>query len=189
MKKFICQRFNILAISITLAITLAIWGGKTFTSNLLDSTKPALPVTTGSTWWTSAVIHPISNRVNMSTTTLPVEATQIGDIAWQNAVKNETVKILDTGAQLTGFTLRPIVWAFYVHNSGTYCARPVYKEDGFPVGSLKSTSGGCNTDIIDWGIGTPVGIIRRIPARDQCYQLAWNQLRLNFDDLPVKCPH
>lgn len=145
------------------------------------------PVVTA--WWPPATIHLVGEQV-IGMNQLSSASLIIGDTAWKQAVTNGTVKFLDTGIVLTGYSTRSIVWAFYKGPlTGNSCTRLIYKDDGTGVANT-STEGNCNTDIpsADWAVGTSVGVIRHFPGKNQCYQLTWNQPTLGLNDLVVTCP-
>ena len=142
------------------------------------------PVVT--TWWPPAYIAPIGTKV-VGMNQLPSTATTIGNTAWQQAVKDGTVKFIDTGIVLSGYSTRAVIWAFYQSIEGFSCARPIYKDDGSYV-DHPETTGNCNTGVLaDWAVGTQAGIIRHAPNAG-CYQLTWNATRKGFDDTLVSCP-
>lgn len=145
------------------------------------------------TWFTPPVkvsVTPMGQKV-YNASEIPSSVTGVGSPAWQQLVQNGTTKPVDTGLIMTGYSTRPILFMYYkrvVANIMTYCTRPVYKDDGSAVGSSTHTGVGCNTEEISWVQGTATGIIRYATARNQCFQLTWNQATLNFDDKLVTCP-
>jgi len=112
----------------------------------------------------------------------------IGDTAWQQAVSDGTVKFIDSGFVLTGYSPRPIVWAFYKGWTGSSCTRFIYKDDGAGVIDNQTSSETCTTGVIDWVVGTTTGIIRHYPDLNKCGQFTWNQATSRIDEPVVTCP-
>lgn len=137
-------------------------------------------------WWTGAKVFPVGEKV-VGVNELPGSAQLIGDDAWKKAVMDGVVKVVDTGATMTGFTTRPIVWTMFKRGVG-YCTVPVYKDDGGAIGTLTSPGSMCNSEAFDFSVGTSTGLIRHFTARNQCYEWRWNTAAVRFDDQQVTCP-
>lgn len=176
----------------------------TFTTAAIACTAPQVPAADGQSCvtpvavctapavWTAGInacVTPMGTQV-IGMNQLPVASLTIGDVAWREAVTDGTVKFLSTGIVLAGYSARPIVWAFYKGPiTGNSCTRLIYKDDGTGVANT-STEGNCNTDIpvVDWAVGTSIGVVRHFPGPNKCYQLSWNQVRQGLDDVLVTCP-
>ncbi len=154
-------------------------------------TLPTTTVTTlgcsTASWWPTTV-HPIGEKV-FGMNAIPAEVQFFGDTTWQKVVKNGTVKFLSSGTMMTEWSTRPVVWALYtIPQYGLWCARPVFQDDGGVADNLSITAGNCNTEPVDWVMGSPNGIIRHFTNRNECYEYTWNSTRLGFDSPQVVCP-
>lgn len=136
--------------------------------------------------WPPTTIAPINQKV-IGLNVLSGTNVLIGDAAWQAAVTNNTVKFSDTGMVMTGLDTRPILWAMYQFNN-MWCTVPVHKDDGSPSKGLEPAGSVCNTESIDYMIGTPAGLIRHFTNRDQCFERRWNQNPPSITDTQVPCP-
>jgi hypothetical protein len=135
-------------------------------------------------------IAPVGTKV-LTANEIANSVTEVGSPAWQTLVRDGTIKFVDTGLIMTGYSTRPIVFAYYKRPVGdgmTWCTRPVYKDDGSAVGASTYTGFGCNTEEISWERGTDSGVIRHYPNGNRCWQLGWNQSTLSFDETLVTCP-
>lgn len=145
------------------------------------------------TWWPPATISPIGTKVVGSTSQISSASRIIGDASWQTDVKNGVVKFVDTGMILTGYSTRPLVWAYYISLDGTSCNLPVFKDDGLPISlGTQYTYGACSTDSLTWVVGTLSGIIRYTPQKNKCFEMVWkfNNATSSFDvtDTETACP-
>ena len=164
-----------------------------FTEASIACVSPQVPDSTGTScvtpvvaWWPQTFAA-IGTKVTTPTNRLPSTVQNVGDAGWQQAVRDGNIKFIDTGLVLTGYSTRPIVFAHYLEPVNGYsCTRAVYKDDG-SIAGLTSVSAGCTTSPSDWADGTSVGAIRHFPAYG-CYQMVWNQTRLDFDDNAIACP-
>ena len=139
-------------------------------------------------WWPPAVIHPIGEKV-IGLNILPDSSFNIGDEGWKAAVQDGTIKVVDTGSVMTGYNTDPIVWMTFKRKDNLlFCTTPVFKKDGSPIGSFIYANSVCNTEEIDWTVGTQDGLIRHSPVRGECYQYKWDQVAGNFSDTVVSCP-
>lgn len=111
----------------------------------------------------------------------------IGDDGWKKAVMDGTVKFTDTGLVLEGFSSRALKQAFYSTPSGGWCTRLVFADDGSAVGHAGIDSG-CNTDRIEWTMGTATGLLRFYPAVGKCYALGWDKTAQVYTETQVTCP-
>jgi hypothetical protein len=145
---------------------------------------------TATPWWPPTTIAPVGTKV-LTANEIANSVTEVGSPAWQTLVRDGTIKFVDTGLIMTGYSTRPIVFAYYKRPVGdgmTWCTRPVYKDDGSAVGASTYTGFGCNTEEISWERGTDSGVIRHYPNGNRCWQLGWNQSTLSFDETLVTCP-
>lgn len=165
------------------------------TASGAGGTAPVVKVVTSFTvvataaWWPAPLRTMDTKVVGMGQP--PASALLIADAAWQKATIAGLVKYIDSGIALDGYTIRPVVWAFYKGPvTGNSCTRLVYKDDGTAVGQNKTTEGDCNTgDPVDWVVGTSVGVIRHFAgATNKCYQYTWDKTRLGLVDNLVACP-
>jgi hypothetical protein len=193
MKTFMNLRFGAMVAVLLVAVGLVACGGgggsddvgPTGTVPTAPVATPGTPAAPATSWWQQAVVHPIGEKV-VGMNQLSAAAMTIGDAAWQQAVKDGTVKVVDTGAIMTGFSSRPFVWTVFQRGTG-YCTTPVYKDDGGAIGAFTSPGSMCTTEPSNWFMGTADGIKRFVPSRGECYSFVWNPVSVRFDDLKVSC--
>lgn len=144
-----------------------------------------------STWWPPATIAPVGTKVS-GANQLPAGCNTWTDVCWQNAVKNGTVKFVATSAVMTGYSNRPIVFAYFRNTTtalgvtGLWNVLPFYADDGSPVGP--DISGGA-TYQIDFVVGTAKGEISHDTSTGLCYETHWNQAQKLWETgSPVSCP-
>lgn len=137
-------------------------------------------------WWPPATIAPVGQIVT-GMNVLPGTEVAIGDMAWQAAVRDGTVKFVDTGMIQTGADTRPVVWAIMRYGERAWCFAPVHRDDG--SASLQRTNPGtqCNSEEIDYVVGTESGLLRHFPGRNQCFEVFWDLEGRNHDRV-VACP-
>ena len=149
------------------------------------------------TVWPATTVYPISQKM-MGTNVLSSASKLIGDTAWQEAVKDGTIKIMDSNVVMTGFTNVPLVWAVYRrilenvngiagNNQTIWCTVPVRKDNGESFGAWNTPNSNCNTDEQDWFFEDGGGIIRHSVNFGACFQKKWNGID-NFNDPQVPCP-
>ena len=140
---------------------------------------------------TTFVIHPIGEKIT-TISALSSASTAVGDVAWKQAVNDGTIKKVDTGAIMTGFSTRPLVWNLFTRNLSNsttiYCMTPTYKDDDSAIGSYTLPESACQTSSFDWAIGTSAGLILHEPALNRCGELRWNAVTLTFEGTVVTCP-
>lgn len=118
---------------------------------------------------------------------IPSNCYSYNDQCWRDILNNGTVKTVATEMSLTGFSTRPLMFAVYRDWAGSYCARPIYKDDGTGV-IHNQTAGDCFTDEFDWVVGTKTGIIFHFPQTGLCRQYVYNQATVSIDNIPANCP-
>lgn len=146
------------------------------------------------TWWPPANITAIGTKVS-DPVRLGSDVVRIGDAAWQKAVTDGQVKLLDTGLVHTGFNTRPVLWAFYTApTSGTFCTRAIYRDTGLAVGAETSASfefadGNCNSNNVVWAQGTTKGVVRFFSDLGACYEISWVASTQQYSDDKITCPN
>ena len=143
----------------------------------------------GANWWPPKNVTPIGTKVFNPIKLTPVSTgMNIGDANWQQDVLADKVKFIDTDLILTGLSSNPIIFAFYVSpTAGNWCTRPVFKSDGSSVGPA-GADGNCNTEPIDWAMGTTKGIVRYYPKQNICYELSWDPAKQIATETATTCP-
>lgn len=184
----------VIGVTDTLGKKLSISGG--FTTASVTCTAPLVPDSAGTScvpptcptgtvwngdicattvvaWWPPATIEPMGTKVTGAT--VQITANVIGDASWQIDAKNGVIKFVDTGMVLTGYSAKPLVWAYYKGWDGTYCLKPVFKDDGLGLapGPLSYTYGTCTTDPLTWVVGTKNGIIRYSAQKNKYFEVIW----------------
>jgi len=116
----------------------------------------------------------------------------IGDTAWDDGMKKNIIKTVDTNEILTGFSSRPIIRAVLTitrsDGGKDYCVTPIYKDDGKAVGSYTNPGSRCYTEPFDWFVGGSDGMTLYFPGRNQCYKDYWKESALTFGSKLVTCP-
>lgn len=136
--------------------------------------------------WPPPTVAPIGQKV-IGMNVLPGTDVAIGDAAWQSAVRDGTVKFTDTGMIQTGVDTRPVVWAVMQYR-GNWCFVPVHKDDGTASAGRTSPGTQCNTEEVDYFVGTDAGLLRHFPGRNQCFELFWDEVDGRNHDRQVACP-
>ncbi len=110
---------------------------------------------------------------------IPDCAAQIGDPCWQTAVSNGTVRVIESGIELTGYSTRPVSLAVYMNVANNSCLKMVYADDGSVVGDFPSTSGGCFTSPIGRAVGTEDGACAFFPdfVGGKFFRYTWDRNR------------
>lgn len=137
-------------------------------------------------WWKGVSIAPMGTKV-MGFHELSGFSTTIGDAAWQRAVQDGTIKVVDTGALMAGFSNLPIAWTVFTRGT-SFCTTPVYKSNSGIIGNLARPGSMCNSEAFDWVMGTKDGIIRHFVNRNECFEIRWDMSLATFNDFRVQCP-
>jgi hypothetical protein len=144
----------------------------------------------------NACVYPMGVKVS-GVNQLPAGCNTWKDQCWKDSVANGIVKWVATSALMTGYSTRPVVFAYFRNTStafgvtGLWNYMPLYADDGSLTGG--DIFGG-NTDEIDWIDGTPNGIIYHNKTRGFCYSFQWDAAQKSWDwngtgvDTPVACP-
>lgn len=104
---------------------------------------------------------------------------------------NGTVKFVATTAKMTGYSDRPVMFAYFRNTTtmfgvtGLWNYLAVYSDDGSPVGA--DIFGGSYTEV-DVVYGTAKGIIAHEKPTGLCYEQAWDASAKNWYSQPTACP-
>jgi hypothetical protein len=127
------------------------------------------------------------------------------DQCWRDSVANGTVKFIATSAIMTGYSTRPIVFAYFRNTStmfgvtGLWNYLPFYADDGSPFGPDIFGGSYSETDRVygtakNVANGTAGGIIIHDKSTGLCCELAWDTAQKSWDNngtgsgTPITCP-
>jgi hypothetical protein len=135
------------------------------------------PALTGYTWndIIKAWVADIGTLV-VGANTLPDTCVSVGDACWMESIANGTIKLVNSGVQMTGMNTRPVVFAFYrIGNNGSigankYQTLAVY-ADVSAEAPFNLWSGAFPTAFQDVK-GSTNGIKITIPPNG-CYEFVW----------------
>jgi hypothetical protein len=119
--------------------------------------------------------YPAGVKVSTANT-LPQGCTSPTQQCWKDAITNGTVKLIATPATMTGYSDRPLLFAYFKNTStangvtGLWNTLPVYADDVAPIGG--DIAHGVYEEI-DWVYGTSKGIIFHDNATHLCYEMVW----------------
>jgi hypothetical protein len=128
---------------------------------------------------------------------LPVGVNTWKDPRWKEAIANGTVIFGATSAKMTGYSDRPVMFAFFRNTStfngvtGLWNYLAFYADDGSPVGG--DISGGVSSEA-DRVYFNEKGVISHEKPTGLCYQMAWDAAQRSWDvngtgvGTPIPCP-
>lgn len=187
----------------TLGKTLTI--RSSFTTSLITCISPQVPNSAGTicTVPPKACVSPAVWTVGVNACVYPVESQALGanqlphgcnswkDQCWRDAVTDGTVKWVTTSAIMTGYSNRPVVFAYFRNTAelfgvtGMWNYLPVYADDGSFVS--QDISGGVAQEV-DWVYGNTNGVIAHIKDGNTCVQQFWDVVRNVWQNMPIVCP-
>ena len=168
----------------------------THVGTLLGFITPAVAMRYANWNGTQITIYPMGTKV-YGANQLPAGCNSWQDQCWRDAVANGTVKFIATPARMTGYSDRPVVFAYFRNTStafgmtGLWNVLPLYADDGSSIGA--DIFGGMASEI-DMVVGTPKGFINHEKSVGKCYEVAWNESDRAWDmngtggGGPVPCP-
>lgn len=149
------------------------------------------PVVTTCTQTSNGCLYPRDVWVTMPTSFLSYEAWLIGDAGWVAGLKDGTIKPVDTGMIMTGYSNRPIVFMTFKRDPSitipVYCTTPVYKDDGKQIGLGNQAELLCGGTEMDRVMGTDDGIITHRKIKNDCFLMKWFESELALKNQSVTC--
>lgn len=148
------------------------------------------PAPTGYTWNNiiKAWVADIGTLVT-GANTLPATCVTVGDQCWLDSVADGTIKFVNSNAVMTGFSTRPVVFAFYKGNfNGTnyYGVKPMYADvEAVSTAANQDVSNGGNTDTVTEIKGSQNGAKQTVPSFG-CWERVWQDI--GFGNIQISCP-
>jgi hypothetical protein len=134
------------------------------------------------TWNGSLCVFPMGDKIG-NVQQLPAGCDTFRDACWKAAIAAGTVKFIATSAMMTGYSNRPVVFAYFRNTTaasgvtGLWNSLPVYADDASPAAY---DIGGGFASQIDRVYGTPNGIILHDASSGLCAEWAWNATSLTW---------
>lgn len=192
------QVYTTLWVGVKDTLGRAMTGSSMFTMASISCVAPQVPSTDGMTcvtppppWWPPATITPIGVKV-FGANLLPAGCDHWTQDCWHTAVTDGTVKFIATSVLTPVYANRPLIFAYYRHNStafgttGLWQFLIMYTDDGSPAGF--DIAGGSASEV-DWVYGTSTGIIWHDKSLNICGNFAFDVSIGSFANRsPVVCP-
>lgn len=140
------------------------------------------------TWWPPELISNKSIKI-YDVKQLPSDCNSWTQQCWRDAVKNGTVKFIQTEA--VGPSGHKVIFAYFKNTStmfgvtGMWNYLPINLNDGSP--STSDISGGTASEI-DWVYGTRDGLIIHEKSSNSCYEQYLNSNGTIWSNRPINCP-